>query len=222
MLSYGSVQGQGGILLQSRFCCQGSLLSACMQVVGRVPGVLKMTRKEPKTEKAMYGEDGKATDVVATLEFEPPTHVRWSRFDASGKTSFITAFYCSPAGVAIGHFTLLDRLTNAQRALLKALLLLPKNVSCTPPQCAGRADLWLKFANYLVEALQASEQSLCQESASLRSSFVMHDLASGVTLIWHAEYRLWEDALLHAVCAQHRPMVPPAALALQHLPQPVP
>ena len=73
-----------------------------VQVIGRVPGVLKLTRKEKDKEKdkAMFGEQGKATDVVATLEFEPPTHVRWSRFDASGKTSFITAFYCSPAGDA--------------------------------------------------------------------------------------------------------------------------
>ena len=73
-----------------------------MQVIGRVPGVLKMTRKEKEKEKdkAMFGEQGKATDVVATLEFEAPTHVRWSRYDASGKTSFITAFYCSPAGAS--------------------------------------------------------------------------------------------------------------------------
>ena len=65
---------------------------------GRVPGVLKLTAKEAEKDKAMFGEKGTATAVVATLEFEPPTHVRWSRFDASGKTSFITAFYCSPAG----------------------------------------------------------------------------------------------------------------------------
>ena len=79
----------------------------CAQVVGRVPGVLKMTRKEKdkEKEKAMFGEQGKATDVVATLEFEPPTHVRWSRYDASGKTSFITAFYCSPAGAVTASMT---------------------------------------------------------------------------------------------------------------------
>lgn len=71
------------------------------QVIGRVPGVLKLTAKEAEKDKAMFGEKGTATDVVATLEFEPPTHVRWSRFDASGKTSFITAFYCSPAGAAL-------------------------------------------------------------------------------------------------------------------------
>ena len=69
------------------------------QVVGRVPGVLKMTgKKSAEKEKAMYGEKGKGADVVSTLAFEPPTLVRWSRFDAGGKTSFITAFYCSPAG----------------------------------------------------------------------------------------------------------------------------
>ncbi|CAL5227269.1 g10200 [Coccomyxa viridis] len=76
------------------------------KVIGRVPGVLKMTRKEKDKEKdkAMFGEQGKATDVVATLEFEAPTHVRWSRYDASGKTSFITAFYCSPAGFGKTRF----------------------------------------------------------------------------------------------------------------------
>ena len=67
--------------------------------------MLKLTRKEKDKEKAMFGEKGEATDVVATLEFEPPTHVRWSRFDASGKTSFITAFYCSPAGAAFAPET---------------------------------------------------------------------------------------------------------------------
>ena len=70
-----------------------------MQVVGRVPGVLKMTgKKAADRERAMYGEAGKGADVVSTLAFEPPGLVRWSRFDAAGKTSFITAFYCSPAG----------------------------------------------------------------------------------------------------------------------------
>ena len=63
--------------------------------------MLKLTAKEAEKDKAMFGEKGTATDVVATLEFEPPTHVRWSRFDASGKTSFITAFYCSPAGASL-------------------------------------------------------------------------------------------------------------------------
>ncbi|CAK0757071.1 hypothetical protein CVIRNUC_002509 [Coccomyxa viridis] len=74
------------------------------KVIGRVPGVLKLTAKEAEKDKAMFGEKGTATDVVATLEFEPPTHVRWSRFDASGKTSFITAFYCSPAGFGKTRF----------------------------------------------------------------------------------------------------------------------
>ena len=63
--------------------------------------MLKLTAKEAEKDKAMFGEKGTATDVLATLEFEPPTHVRWSRFDASGKTSFITAFYCSPAGASL-------------------------------------------------------------------------------------------------------------------------
>lgn len=70
-----------------------------IQVVGRVPGVLKLTGKGADKEKVMYGEKGKGADVTATLAFEPPTLVRWSRFDTSGKTNFITAFYCSPAGV---------------------------------------------------------------------------------------------------------------------------
>ena len=65
--------------------------------------MLKLTAKEAEKDKAMFGEKGTATDVVATLEFEPPTHVRWSRFDASGKTSFITAFYCSPAGANLTY-----------------------------------------------------------------------------------------------------------------------
>ena len=68
-------------------------------MLGRVPGVLKMTgKKTADKEKAMFGEKGQGADVVSTLAFEPPTLVRWSRFDADGKTSFITAFYCSPAG----------------------------------------------------------------------------------------------------------------------------
>lgn len=45
-----------------------------------------------------YGEQGTGADVTSTLAFEPPTLVRWSRFDASGSTRFITAFYCCPAG----------------------------------------------------------------------------------------------------------------------------
>lgn len=69
-----------------------------MQVVGKVPGVLKLTKKEADKEKVLYGEEGKPTDVVATMEFEPPTHVRWARYDASGKTRFIASFYCTPAG----------------------------------------------------------------------------------------------------------------------------
>ena len=48
----------------------------------------------------MFGEKGTATDVVATLEFEASHACALGRrFDASGKTSFITAFYCSPAGL---------------------------------------------------------------------------------------------------------------------------
>lgn len=71
-----------------------------------------MTRKEKDKQKAMFGEKGEASDVVATLEFEPPTHVRWSRFDSSGKTSFITAFYCSPAGPSSVCLTALTALEN--------------------------------------------------------------------------------------------------------------
>ncbi len=69
-----------------------------LQVVGRVPGVLKMTGKGAEKDKAMYGEKGTGADVISTLAFEPPALVRWSRFDASGNTRFITAFYCCPAG----------------------------------------------------------------------------------------------------------------------------
>ena len=68
------------------------------QVIGRVPGVLKMTGKGAEKDKAMYGEKGTGADVMSTLAFEPPMLVRWSRFDASGNTRFITAFYCCPAG----------------------------------------------------------------------------------------------------------------------------
>ena len=60
--------------------------------------MLKLTKKEADKEKVLYGEEGKPTDVVATMEFEPPTHVRWARYDASGKTKFIASFYCTPAG----------------------------------------------------------------------------------------------------------------------------
>jgi len=77
---------------------QSADCSISWQVIGRVPGVLKMTGRGKEREKAMYGEQGAGADVTSTLAFEPPTLVRWSRFDAAGKTSFITAFYCCPAG----------------------------------------------------------------------------------------------------------------------------
>ena len=70
-----------------------------MQIFGRVAGVLKMTGKsEAERTKAMPGEAGAGADVTATLEFAPPVHVRWARFDAAGRTTFISAFYASPAG----------------------------------------------------------------------------------------------------------------------------
>jgi hypothetical protein len=78
----------------------GAVHISVAQIVGRVPGVLKLTSKEKDKEKAMYGEKGKGSEVTSTLAFEPPTLVRWSRFDVSGRTSFITAFYCSPAGTS--------------------------------------------------------------------------------------------------------------------------
>ncbi|BDA43850.1 Protein TIC 55, chloroplastic [Coccomyxa sp. Obi] len=74
------------------------------KVVGRVPGVLKMTGKGAEKDKAMYGEKGTGADVTSTLAFEPPALVRWSRFDASGNTRFITAFYCCPAGLGRTRF----------------------------------------------------------------------------------------------------------------------
>ncbi len=90
-----------------------------MQVLGRVPGVLKLTKKDADKEKVLYGEEGKPTDVVATMEFEPPTHVRWARYDASGKTKFIASFYCTPAGPGF--------------ALSCPLLFLHEDCSCMEP-----------------------------------------------------------------------------------------
>lgn len=70
------------------------------QIVGRVAGVLKMTGKdEAQKNKPLRGETGTGAKVTATLEFAPPVHVRWARFDAAGRTTFISAFYASPAGV---------------------------------------------------------------------------------------------------------------------------
>ncbi|EIE25663.1 ISP domain-containing protein [Coccomyxa subellipsoidea C-169] len=71
------------------------------KVIGRVPGVLKMTGRGSDKDKAMFGEQA---NVTSTLAFEPPTLVRWSRFDSSGTTRFITAFYCCPAGVGRTRF----------------------------------------------------------------------------------------------------------------------
>lgn len=71
------------------------------QIVGRVAGVLKLTGKsEAERAKALPGEAGSAADITATLEFAPPVHVRWARFDASGRTTFISSFYATPAGAA--------------------------------------------------------------------------------------------------------------------------
>ena len=72
---------------------------ARVQILGRVAGVLKMTGKsEAEKNKPLRGEAGTGAEVVATLEFAPPIHVRWARFDAAGRTTFISAFYASPAG----------------------------------------------------------------------------------------------------------------------------
>ncbi len=49
-------------------------------------------------DKALVGEAGKAAEVTATLEFEPPGFVRWSRIDAQGNCKFISAFYATPQG----------------------------------------------------------------------------------------------------------------------------
>ncbi|KAK9838314.1 hypothetical protein WJX81_004064 [Elliptochloris bilobata] len=77
------------------------------KILGRVAGVLKMTGKnEAEKKKAMRGEAGSGEEVTATLEFAPPVHVRWARFDASGRTTFITAFWASPAGLGRTRFFL--------------------------------------------------------------------------------------------------------------------
>ena len=58
-------------------------------------------KSEAERTKAMPGEAGSGADVTATLEFAPPVHVRWARFDAAGRTTFISAFYASPAGAVV-------------------------------------------------------------------------------------------------------------------------
>jgi hypothetical protein len=66
---------------------------------------------------AAYGEQGTGADVTSTLAFEPPTLVRWSRFDASGSTRFITAFYCCPAGANLNllvFYLFITRLSKPQ------------------------------------------------------------------------------------------------------------
>ena len=84
----------------------GFVCSCLEQIVGRVPGLLKMTGKDAVARsKAMPGEAGTAAEITATLAFEPPCLCRWSRFDAAGNTSFITAFYCVPSGTSSGAYT---------------------------------------------------------------------------------------------------------------------
>lgn len=58
-----------------------------------------MLLKSPEdTDKALPGEAGNAADVTATIEFEPPCFVRWSRIDGEGNCKFISSFYASPQG----------------------------------------------------------------------------------------------------------------------------
>ena len=84
------------------------------QIVGRVAGVLKMTGKdEAQKNKPLRGETGTGAEVTATLEFAPPVHVRWARFNAAGRTTFISAFYASPAGAR----TLMGPCTRAWQVL---------------------------------------------------------------------------------------------------------
>lgn len=73
------------------------------KIVGRVPAVLKMTGKT-SSDKLMPGEQGKAADITAELAFEAPCMVRWSRKDAQGRCSFVTAFYCVPSGIGRSRF----------------------------------------------------------------------------------------------------------------------
>ncbi len=69
------------------------------QIVGRVAGVLKMTgKREAQRREALPGERDAGAGMTATLEFAPPVHVRWARMDAAGRTTFISAFYATPAG----------------------------------------------------------------------------------------------------------------------------
>lgn len=69
-----------------------------MQIVGRVPGTAKLLKKEGQEDKALPREKGSPSEIMSTLEFEPPCFVRWSRLDSQGTCSFISCFYAVPSG----------------------------------------------------------------------------------------------------------------------------